>query len=121
VSTYLYRLNYPITDDSLLISQVIAQATLVFPEMAQRRGIRITGAVKAWIDEDNAVCEAEAEPIPGRRVKLADLYGARVEEFSRDGLNDRQISDVLHISPSAVQRIRAELGLPAHHHREALT
>jgi hypothetical protein len=83
--SYLYRMAFPIEDDSLRLSQVIAQATLIFPEVAEERGIRVTGDVKVWLDGDHVNCEALAEVIEGRTPRLADLHGWRVAPSSAQG------------------------------------
>ena len=110
--SFMYLMEYPIEDDSLRTSQVINQATLVFPEDAEDRGIRITGDVRVWIDGDKVRCEAAAEPIEGRKLRAADLHGWQVVALNAAGMNDRTIAEQLGLpSPQSVQRIRTELGL----------
>lgn len=111
--SYVYRMSYPIENENLRTSQVINQALLVFPEDAEERGIRVLGAVNAWIDGPTVTCEAAAEPIEGRRVRSADLHGWRVVALHSAGFNDRQIGEELGIALRTARNIRVELGLPA--------
>jgi hypothetical protein len=110
--SYLYRLAFPIEDDSLRMSQVINQAILIFPDEAAHRGVMVTGDVSARIEGEYVICEADAEVIPGRRVKLADRHGALVAELNAEGLNDRRVGIRLGLSTSAIQAIRTELRIP---------
>lgn len=120
MTDYLYRMSYPIEDDSLRTSQVINQAVLVFPGDAEERGIRVIGDVRAWIDGATVHCEAVAEIIDGRKPKLTDLHGWRVVALHAAGENDRSIAEQLGLpSPQTVQRIRTELGLQPHGRRAA--
>ena len=112
MSDYVYRMEYPITDDSLRMSQVINQALLIFPEEAEDRGIRVVGDVKAWVDGDKVFCEAVAEVVKGRKPKLADIHGWRVAALHAAGMSDGVIAKELGLSShQVVQRIRVELGL----------
>lgn len=110
--TYTYRMAFEIQDDSLRVSQVINQARLVFPDEAAARGIRIIGDVNAWIDGEMVHCEAAAEIIDGRRPTAFDLHGWRVAALVGTGMNDRQISEELGVTPAVVQKIRTRMGLP---------
>jgi hypothetical protein len=118
--TYMYRMVFPIEDDSLRTSQVINQARLLFPEEAEVRGIRVTGDMKTWIDGDKVICEARAEVIEGRTPRAADIHGWKVAALVSAGMNDRQISDEIGVSPAVIQRIRSEMGLaPTRKHARA--
>lgn len=110
--SYLYRLAFPIEDDSLRISQVINQAILIFPEEAAHRGVVIAGEVEARIEDGYVICEATAEVMPGRRLRLADQHGAVVAALNAQGLNDRRVGARLGLSTSAIQAIRTELRIP---------
>ena len=113
MSDYVYRMAYPIEDDSLRMSQVINQAVLVFPTDAWERGFRLLGDVRAWVDGDKVFCESTAEVLEGTRPKLTDLHGWRVTALHAAGRNDRQVSEELGIGIDTARRIRLELGLPA--------
>lgn len=111
--SYLYRMAYPIVDDSLRTSQVINQATLIFPEDAEERGFKLTSEPRVWIDGAAVNCEAEAELMEGRRPHLADVHGWRVAALKAAGMSDVAIATQLGLKKQTVQRIRTELGLPA--------
>lgn len=120
--SYIYRMVFPIEDDSLRLSQVLNQARLVFPDEAESRGIRIIGSVAAWVDGDKVHCEAHAEVIDGRRPTAFDLHGWRVAALVGTGMNDRQISEELGVTPAVVQKIRARIGLaPTRKHARSST
>lgn len=112
VVSYVYRIEFPIEDDSLRMSQVINQALLIFEDEALRRGFVVTGPANAWVHEDRVICEAPAEQVPGRKPKRADLYGARIRELNGHGLTDGQIAERLSIGTSTVQAVRKELDIP---------
>jgi hypothetical protein len=118
--TYMYRMAFPIEDDTMRVSQVINSALLIFPEVAEERGIKVTGNVNAWIDGDRVHCEAAAEIIEGRTPRLADLHGWRVAALLGAGLNDRQIAEELGLDLRKARRIRVELGMaPTRKHAKA--
>lgn len=111
--TYVYRMAFPIEDDRLRVSQVINQALLLFPEQADRAGIRLLGDVSAWIDGDKVYCEAAAEVVEGRRPRAMDLHGWRVAALHAAGRVDREVSEELGIGIDTARKLRLELGLPA--------
>lgn len=111
---FLYRLAYPIEDQELTTKRILRQALLAFADDAADRGIRLVGEATARIDGEQVVCEADAQPIPGRRVAATDRYGLRIAELAAQGLNDRQISEALgEISGNTVCTVRQRLGIPA--------
>jgi hypothetical protein len=113
MSGFTYRFAYLIDDEELTIAQVTDEALRKFPVDAARRGIHITGPVTTRIDEDRVVCEAAAQPIPGRRVSAADKYGLWIEELARIGLSDEQIGREVGVSGTTVGGVRKELDIPA--------
>jgi hypothetical protein len=115
VSSFRYRLAYPIVDQELTTVQVTRQAILTYIDDALSRGIRVTGDVAAHIDGDAVICEADAEPSPGRRITLADRYGLRIAELAAAGMSDRQIAEVLGggVSTAGVGYVRASRNIPS--------
>jgi hypothetical protein len=111
---FTYRYAFAIDDDQATTLHLRRQAILVFPEIAAERGIRITGDVVVTFDDDHVVCEADAEPIPGRRVRAVDRYGLVVAELAGRGFNDRQIAEAIGgVSGSTVFEVRRALKIPA--------